>query len=128
MVEAEEEVESEEEEVGEALAQREGRRRLAGRAGLKKFFRAEEASLFACGETDELTCRVITLFYWQTITRSYTLHGVTCPIGSLLGPGGNNRHISNRNTNLAGSRGKGTYPLSRVGRDASGLTTHTCRT
>lgn len=129
MVEGEEEVESEEEEVGEALAQREGRRRLAGRAGLKKFFRVEEVSLSACGETDELTFRVITLFYGQTITRSYTLHGVTCPIGSLLGPGGqNNRHISNRNTNLAGSRGKGTYPLSRVGRDASGLTTHTGRT
>lgn len=128
MVEGEEEVESEEEEVGEALAQREGRRRLAGRAGLKKFFRAEEASSFACGETDELRLRVITLFHWQTITRSYTLHGVMCPIGSLLGPGGNNRHISNRNTNLAGSCGTGTYPLSRVGRDASGLTTHTCRT
>lgn len=112
MVEGEEEAESEEEEVvvvvvvGEALAQREGSRRLAGRLGLKKFFRAEEASSSGCEETDELTLRVITLFYWQTITRSYTLHGVTCPIGSLLGPGGNNRHISNRNTILAGSRGK----------------------
>lgn len=56
MAEGEEEVElEEEEEVKEALAQREGRRRLAGRAGLRKFFRAEEDSLFPCGETDELT-------------------------------------------------------------------------
>lgn len=36
MVQGEEEVE--EEEVGERLAHREGRRRLAGRAGLEKFF------------------------------------------------------------------------------------------
>lgn len=101
--EEEEEVEFEEEEVEEALAQREGRRRLAGRAGLRKFLRVEENSLFPWGETDELTLRVITLFYQHTITRSYTLHGVTCPICSLLDPGGNNRHISKGNTNLAGS-------------------------
>lgn len=101
--EEEEEVEFEEEEVEEALAQREGSRRLAGQAGLRKFLRAEENSLFPWGETDELTLRVITLFYQQTITRSYTLHGVTCPICSLLDPGGNNRHISKGNTNLAGS-------------------------
>lgn len=126
MVEGEEEAESEEEEVvvvGEALAQREGRRRLAGRLGLKKFFRTEEASSSGCEETDELTLRVITLFSWQTITRSYTLHGVTCPIGSLLGPGGNNRHISNRNTILVGSRGKRNISAFMVGSDASGLTT-----
>lgn len=105
VVEGEEEVEfeEEEEEVEEALAQREGRRRLNGRAGLRKFFRAEEDSLLPCGEPDELTLRVITLFCKQTITRSYTLHGVTCPICSLLDPGGNNRHISKGNTNLAGS-------------------------
>lgn len=40
VVEGEEEVE--EEEVGERLAHREGRRRLAGRAGLEKFFGTEE--------------------------------------------------------------------------------------
>lgn len=44
--EAEVEVEAEEE---EALAQREGRRRWAGRAGLRKFFSTEEDSLFPCG-------------------------------------------------------------------------------
>lgn len=102
MVEGEEEVELEEEEaVEEALAQREGRRRLAGRTGLRKFFRAEEDSLLPCGETDELTLRVIRLRP-QTITRSYTLHGVTCPICGLLDPEGNNRHISKGNTNGAG--------------------------
>lgn len=99
----EEEGEFEEEEVEEALAQREGRRLLNGRAGRRKFFRAEEDSLFPCGETDGLTLRVITLFYQQTLTRSYTLHGVTCPICSLLDPGGDNRHISKGNTSLAGS-------------------------
>lgn len=40
MVEGDEEVE--EEEVGERLAHREGRRRLAGRAGLEKFFWTED--------------------------------------------------------------------------------------
>lgn len=52
MVEGEEEAEFEEMEVEEALAQREGRRRLTGRAGLRKFFRLEEDSLLPCGETD----------------------------------------------------------------------------
>lgn len=41
VVEGEDEVE-EEEVVGERLAHREGRRRLAGRAGLEKFFWTEE--------------------------------------------------------------------------------------
>lgn len=92
MVEGEEEVESgEEEEVGEDLAQREGRRRLAGRAGLRKLLRADEDSLYPCEETDELTLRVITLLYGRMITHSYTLHGATSPIWGLLDPGGNNR-------------------------------------
>lgn len=43
MVQGEGEAEAEaEEEVGERLAQREGRRRLVGRAGLEKLFRDEE--------------------------------------------------------------------------------------
>lgn len=78
MAEGEEEEESgeeEEEEVGEDLAQREGRRRLAGRAGLRKLLRADEDSLNPCEETDELTLRVITLLYGRMITHSYTLHG-----------------------------------------------------
>lgn len=54
--------EVEEEEVGERLAHREGRRRLAGRAGLEKFFWMEgeetEGSLFSCGETNELPFRI----------------------------------------------------------------------
>lgn len=41
MVQGEGEPEAEEE-VGERLAQREGRRRLVGRAGLEKLFRDEE--------------------------------------------------------------------------------------
>lgn len=41
MVQGEGEAEAEEE-VGEQLAQREGRRRLVGRAGLEKLFRDEE--------------------------------------------------------------------------------------
>lgn len=97
------EVEAEAEEEEEALAQREGRRRWAGRAGLRKFFSAEEDSLLPCGGTDELTLRVITLSHQHTTARSDTLHGVTCPICGLLDPGGNNRHISKGNTNVAGS-------------------------
>lgn len=64
MVEGEDDVD--EEEVGERLAHREGRRRLAGRAGLEKHFGAgeeethEEESSFSCGETNELTFRIIT--------------------------------------------------------------------
>lgn len=109
VVEGEEEAEFEQEEAEveaeeeEALAQREGRRRWAGRAGLRKFFSTEEDSLFPCGGTDELTHRVITLSHQHTTARSDTLHGVTCPICGLLDPGGNNRHISKGNTNLAGS-------------------------
>lgn len=56
--------EVEEEEVGEWLAHREGRRRLAGREGLEKFFWTDreetEDSSFSCGETNELTFRIIT--------------------------------------------------------------------
>lgn len=62
VVEGDEEVE--EEEVGERLAHREGRRRLAGRAGLEKFFWTEEEerqdSSFSWRETNELTFRMIT--------------------------------------------------------------------
>lgn len=62
--EGEEEVE-EEEVVGERLAQRDGRRRLAGRAGRWKLFWMEgeqEAgdSSLSCGETNELPFRIIT--------------------------------------------------------------------
>lgn len=100
MVQGEEEVE--EEEVGERLAHREGRRRLAGRAGLEKFFctgeEETEDSSFSCGETNELPYRIITpLPITIKFTHSDTLHFVTCSICSLLDPGGNNRHISNRN-------------------------------
>lgn len=46
VVEGEDEVEVEEE-VGERLAHREGRRRLAGRAGLEKLLWVEEGSSFS---------------------------------------------------------------------------------
>lgn len=62
VVEGDEEVE--EVEVGERLAHREGRRRFDGRAGLEKFFWTEEEetddSSLSCGETNELTFRLIT--------------------------------------------------------------------
>lgn len=45
VVEGEDEVE--EDEVGERLAHREGRRRLAGRAGLEKLLWVEEGSSFS---------------------------------------------------------------------------------
>lgn len=103
MEEGEEEVEAEEEDVGERLAHREGRRLFAGREGLEKFFRTEEEemekALLSCGETNELPFRIITLLYLQEVSHTQdTLHFVTCPICSGLDPGGNNRHISNRNT------------------------------
>lgn len=100
MLEGEEEMD--EDEVGERLAQREGRRRLAGRAGLEKFFFTEEGetanSSFSCQETDELTFRIITPFCLQSNSHSDTLHFVTCSICCLLDPRENNRHISNRTT------------------------------
>lgn len=47
----------EEDDVGERLAHLEGRRRLAGRAGLEKFLWMEggltEGSSSSCGETEE---------------------------------------------------------------------------
>lgn len=56
--------EVEEVEVGERLAHREGRRRLAGQAGLEKFFLAAEEetedSSLSCGETHKLTFKIIT--------------------------------------------------------------------
>lgn len=55
MVEGEEEVE--EEDVGERLAHREGRRRLAGRAGLEKFFWTEEE------ETDDSSLSFCHVFH-----------------------------------------------------------------
>lgn len=77
VVEGEEEVEVEEEEVGERLAHREGRRRLAGRAGLEKFFWTEEEgmedSLLSCGETNELPFR-ITLLHHQSISHTQILY------------------------------------------------------
>lgn len=77
MVEGEEE--AEEEDVGERLAHREGRRRLAGRAGLEKFFWTEEEeetedSLFSCGETNELPFRIITPLYQQSNPHSQILY------------------------------------------------------
>lgn len=79
MVEGDEEVE--EEEVGERLAHREGRRRLAGRAGLEKFFWTEEEekqdSSFSCGETNELTFRIITPFYQQSNSATQILYIVS---------------------------------------------------
>lgn len=54
VVDGEEEVEEDEE--GERLAQRDGRRRLAGRAGLEKFLCLVEVvledSLLSCGKTN----------------------------------------------------------------------------
>lgn len=80
MVEGEEEVE--EEEVGERLAHREGRRRLAGRAGLEKFFWMEEEetedSLFSCEKTNELPFRIITLFYQQSNSHTQILYILSC--------------------------------------------------
>lgn len=58
VVEGEDEVE--EDEVGERLAHREGRRRLAGRAGLEKLLWVEEGSSFSWEEKNELTFRIIT--------------------------------------------------------------------
>lgn len=106
MEEGEEEVEAEaeEEEVGERLAHREGRRLLAGQEGLEKFFRTEEEEMenasLSCGETNDLPFRIITLLYLRSVSHTQdTLHFVTCPICSRLDPRGNNRYISNRNTN-----------------------------
>ena len=78
VVEGDEEVE--EEEVGERLAHRDGRRRLAGRAGLEKFFwmEAEKQDLsFSCGETNELTFRMITPFYHQSNSPTQILYIVS---------------------------------------------------
>lgn len=76
MVEGEEEVE--EDEVGERLAHREGRRRLAGRAGLEKFFWTGEEETedfsFSCGETNELPFRIITLLYQQSDSHTQILY------------------------------------------------------
>lgn len=78
MVEGDEEVE--EEELGERLAHREGRRRLAGRAGLEKFFWTEEEeeetedSSFSCGETNELTFRIITQSCQQSNSHTQILY------------------------------------------------------
>lgn len=77
VVEGEEEVEVEEEEVGERLAHREGRRRLVGRAGLEKFFWTEEEGTedpsLSCGETNELPFR-ITLLYQQSVSHTQILY------------------------------------------------------
>lgn len=63
------EEEGEEDEVEERLAHREGRRRLAGRAGLEKFFWLEEeemgGSSSSCRGTNELRFRTIPLFCLQ---------------------------------------------------------------
>lgn len=62
-------VHGEEDDVGERLAHREGRRRLAGREGLEKFFWLEEeetnGSSSSCGETKDLTFRTIALLRLQ---------------------------------------------------------------
>lgn len=61
---------AEEEEVGERLAHRDGRRLFAGRAGLEKFFWTEEVeteeSSSSCGETNELTFKIITPSYQRS--------------------------------------------------------------
>lgn len=74
MVEGEEEVE--EEDVGERLAHREGRRRLAGRAGLEKFFwmEEEETEDSSCGITNELPFRIITPLYQQSNSHTQILY------------------------------------------------------
>lgn len=76
VVEGEEKVEGEE--VGERLAHREGRRRLAGRAGLEKFFWWEEEetddSSFSCGETNELPFRIITPLYQRSNSHTQILY------------------------------------------------------
>lgn len=72
MVQGEEEVE--EEEVGERLAHREGRRRLAGQGGLEKLFLVEEEEfLLSCEETNGLTFK-IPLLYWRSVSHSQILY------------------------------------------------------
>lgn len=90
VVEGDEDVE--EEEVGERLAHREGRRRLAGRAGLEKFFWTEEEerqdSSSSCGETNGLTCRIITPPCQQSDSHTqvlYILSRVPSEVFLLLG-------------------------------------------
>lgn len=67
MVQGEEEVE--EEEVGERLAHREGRRRLAGQGGLEKLFLV----LLSCGETNGLPFK-IPLLYWRSVSHTQILY------------------------------------------------------
>lgn len=90
VVEGEEE--AEEDEAGERLAHREGRRRLAGHAGLEKlFWRAEEAtadSRFVWEETNALPCRIITLLCQQRDSHTqilYILSRVPSVVSVILG-------------------------------------------
>lgn len=70
MVQGEEEVE--EEEVGERLAHREGRRRLAGQGGLEKLFLVEEEEFWlSCGETNGLPFKIPLLSWDQYHTLRY---------------------------------------------------------
>lgn len=92
-----------EEEAGEWLAHREGRRRLAGRVGLEKFFWPEEEetedSLLSCGETNELPFKITPMLYQQSVSHTQILYIVSrVPSVVFLALGENNRHISNRNT------------------------------
>lgn len=129
VVEGEEEVEFEEEGVGERLAHREGRRRLAGQTGLVKFFWMEEEETedpcFSCGETNELLFRIFTLLYQQSISRDHILLShvpavVFLTLGETTGI-----FQTGTQTDSAGLCGKkGTYPLSMVRRRKSRLTLH----
>lgn len=67
----------EEEEVGERLAHREGRRRLAGRAGLEKFFWVEQEETedsFSCRETNDFTFRIIMMLCEQSYSVTQILY------------------------------------------------------
>lgn len=90
-----------EEEEGDWLAHREGRRRLAGRVGLEKIFRPDEEqteeSLLSCGETNELPYKITPMFYQPSVSHTQILYIVSrVPSVVFLALGENNRHISNR--------------------------------
>lgn len=124
MVEGEEEVEVEEEEVGERLAHLEGRRRLAGRAGLEKFFRTEEEETedfsFSCGETNELPFRIITLLYQQSVSHTQILYILSRVPSVVVLTLGETTGIFQTGTliNSACLCGKVTHPISSIRTDS----------
>lgn len=84
--------EGEEDEVGERLAHLEGRRRLAGRAGLEKLFWMEggvtEGSSSSWRETAERTFRITALLCLQTSGHTQILNILSrVPSAVLLSPG-----------------------------------------